>query len=317
MKAYVSTYPFSETTEKPMQLLRENGIELRKNEYGRKLTTDELAEELGDSDVLIAGTEYIDERVFKKAPNLKLISRVGIGLDNIDFKNCIKRSIRIAYTPDAPTMAVAEMVVGFMIGLSRSFRITDREIKSGIWQRRMGNLLYGKTIGVIGMGRIGKSVIHLLSTFNVNFLVNEIVFDYAYARLHRAEFVSKEELLQKSDIVTVHVPLKNDTINLIDKKEFEIMQQHSILINTSRGGIVNEEELYNALKHNKIESAAVDVFREEPYKGRLTELDNCLLTAHMGAASKETREQMEVQAVGEVIRFKNGEKLKNEVFENA
>ena len=205
MKAYVSTYPFSVTTEKPKQLLHENGIELRKNEYGRKLTTEELAEELGDSDVLIAGTEYIDERVFKNAPNLKLISRVGIGLDNIDFKNCIKRGIRVAYTPDAPTMAVAEMVVGFMIGLSRNFRKSDREIKSGIWQRHMGNLLYGKTIGVIGMGRIGKSVIHLLSTFNANFLVNEIVFDYAYARLHRAEFVSKEELLQLN-VFDLHPP---------------------------------------------------------------------------------------------------------------
>ena len=317
MKIFVSTHPFSSTSEIPMQLIKENGIELSVNEHGRKITTSELAEDIKDAEVLVAGTEKITEEVFKNAPNLKLISRVGIGLDGIDFELCKKYGVRVAYTPDAPTMAVAELCVGMILDLARKITETNINIKNGIWHRHMGTLLYGKTVGIFGMGRIGKSLIHLLQPFNVKFLVHDIEPDLAFGRLYNVKFVQKNELLKESDIISINLPLKEDTQNYITSSELSMMKEDAVLINTARGGIVNEQDLYMALGKGTISAAAVDVFEEEPYTGALTELDNCLLTCHMGASTVDSRTDMEVQALEEALRYKNHKPLKNEVFVNA
>ena len=318
MKLFVSTHPFSSTSEIPMQLIKDNGIELSVNEHGRKNSSEELAQDIQDAEVLIAGTEKITEEVLKNALNLKLISRVGIGLDGIDFDLCKKYGVRVAYTPDAPTMAVAELCVAMILDLARKVTYTNNNLKTNnSWDRYMGTLLYGKTVGIMGMGRIGKSLVHLLSSFNVQFKVYDVEPDLAYGRLYNVKFVSKEEVLKSSDIVSVNVPLKADTKDYIALAELELMQKHAILINSARGGIVNEDDLYIALKKGLIHSAAIDVFEEEPYIGNLKELDNCILTCHMGASTIDSRTDMEVQALEEALRYKNGISLKNEVFENA
>ena len=317
MKVFVSTHPFGSTSKEPMKLLKSNDFEVRLNPLEHKMTSSELAMEIKDSEILIAGTEKITEDVFQNAPKLKLISRVGIGLDGVDFELCKKYGVRVAYTPDAPTMAVAELCVAMILDLARQITITDKNIRIGFWKRYMGTLLYGKTIGIFGMGRIGKSLVHLLSSFNVKFLVHDINPDIAFGRLYNVNFVSKEEVLKNSDVVSVNIPLKKDTIDYITTKELSMIQPHAILINTARGGIINENDLYVALKNKQIAGAAVDVFEEEPYNGNLCELDNCLLTCHMGASTIDSRTDMEVQAVEEAIRFKNNNPLKNEVFDNA
>jgi D-3-phosphoglycerate dehydrogenase len=316
MKVFVSTHPFSETSPLPMKILNNEKIEVVTNSHGRKITTQELSQDIQDADVLIAGTEKITEEVFRNAPKLKLISRVGIGLDGIDFDLCKKYDVRVAYTPDAPTMAVAELCVGLILDLARKIIQTDKNIKQGIWHRHMGMLLYGKTVGIFGMGRIGKSLVHLLSSFNVKFKVFDIEPDIAFGRLYNVEFVFKEEVLKNSDLISVNIPLKEDTKDFIVLNDLKNMKKEAILINTARGGIVNENDLFIALKENIIAGAAVDVFEEEPYTGDLMKLDNCLLTCHMGASTVDSRTDMEVQAVEEVIRFKNNQPLKNEVFAN-
>jgi D-3-phosphoglycerate dehydrogenase len=205
-----------------------------------------------------------------------------------------------------------------ILDLARKITTTNNNLKQQkLWQRHMGTLLYGKTVGIFGMGRIGKSLIHLLDAFNVKFLVHDIAPDLAFGRLYNVTFVSKEELLAQSDIVSVNLPLKADTINYLTGDELSLMQKDAVLINTARGGIVNEADLYDALKHGTIAAAAVDVFEEEPYTGNLRELENCLLTCHMGASTIDSRTDMEVQALEEAVRYKNGLPLKNEVFENA
>ena len=318
MKLFVSTHPFSSTSSIPIQLIQENNIELSVNEHGRKITSEELANDIKDAEILVAGTEKITEEVLKNAPNLKLISRVGIGLDGIDFELCKKYGVRVAYTPDAPTMAVAELCVAMILDLARKVTYTNNNLKeTSSWNRYMGMLLYGKTVGILGMGRIGKSLVHLLSSFNVKFKVYDTKPDLAFGRLYNVDFVSKEELLNVSDIVSVNVPLKSDTINYIGRNELRQMQDHAILINSARGGIINESELYIALKDGLISAAAIDVFEIEPYEGNLKELDNCLLTCHMGASTIDSRTDMEVQAIEEAIRYKNNQPLKNEVFSNA
>jgi D-3-phosphoglycerate dehydrogenase / 2-oxoglutarate reductase len=317
MKVFVSTHPFSSTSKEPMKLLQDNNFDVKLNPFEHKMTSQELAKEIKDSEILIAGTEKITEEVFQNAPKLKLISRVGIGLDGVDFELCKKYGVRVAYTPDAPTMAVAELCVAMILDLARQITITDKNIRVGVWKRHMGTLLYGKTIGIFGMGRIGKSLVHLLSSFNVKFLVHDINPDIAFGRLYNVNFVSKEEILKNSDVISVNIPLKKDTLDYITSKELSLMEPHAIVINTARGGIINENDLYDALKEKIIAGAAVDVFEEEPYSGKLIELENCLLTCHMGASTIDSRTDMEVQAVEEAIRFKNKKALKNEVFDNA
>lgn len=317
MKAFVSTHPFSATSKEPMRLLKYNEVDVRLNPFEHKISTAELVREIKDADVLIAGTEKITEEVFLNAKNLKLISRVGIGLDGIDFDLCKKYGVRVVYTPDAPTLAVAELCVGLILDLARKVTETNADLKeNGKWHRFMGTLLHGKKVGVMGMGRIGKTLIHLLSNFNVEFLVHDKNPDIAFGRLHGVKFVSKVEVLKYSDVVSINLPLKEDTYNYISKKEFRLMQAHSILVNTARGGIVNEADLYEALYSGVIAGAAVDVFEQEPYVGTLTKLHNCLLTCHMGASTVDSRTSMEVEAVQEVVRFKNDEPFKNEVFDN-
>lgn len=316
MKVYVSTHPFGSTSPLPMRLIAENGFELRVNPYGRKITSPELAHEIQESEILIAGTEKITEEVLKNAPKLKLISRVGIGLDGIDFALCKRYGVRVTYTPDAPTMAVAELCVGLILDLARKISSTNHALKQGIWDRHMGMLLYGKTVGILGMGRIGKSLIHLLSSFHVQFKVYDSAPDLAFGRLYNVAFVSKQEIFHQSDIVSINVPLKEDTLNYITFEDLKQMPKHALLINTARGGIVNEADLYMALSQHMIAGAAIDVFEEEPYRGSLITLDNCILTCHMGASTIDSRTDMEVQALQEAILFKRHQSLKNEVFSN-
>ncbi|EAK0823122.1 3-phosphoglycerate dehydrogenase [Campylobacter lari] len=316
MKVFVSTHPFGETSENSLKLLSENGFNVRLNNHGRKISSQELAEDIKDAEILIAGTEKITEEVLQNAPNLKLISRVGIGLDGIDFELCRKYNIKVAYTPDAPTMAVAELCVGLILDLSRKISLTDANLKQGVWNRHMGMLLYGKTIGIIGMGRIGKSLIKLLSSFNVSFKVCEPNPDFAFLKMYNIKLVDKEKLLKESDVVSLNLPLKKDTVDYLILDDLEKMKKSAILINTARGGIVNEQDLFIALRDKIIAGAAVDVFEEEPYNGKLRELNNVVLTCHMGASTIESRTDMETQAVEEAIRYKNNVSLKNEVFEN-
>ncbi|WP_171824143.1 NAD(P)-dependent oxidoreductase [Campylobacter coli] len=166
------------------------------------------------------------------------------------------------------------------------------------------------------MGRIGKSLIKLLSSFNVSFKVCDPNPDFAFLKIYNVELTNKTKLLKESDVVSLNLPLKKDTMNFLMLDDLKNMKKSSILINTARGGIINEDDLYIALKENLIAGAAVDVFEEEPYKGKLRELNNVVLTCHMGASTIESRTDMETQAVEEVVRYKNHIPLKNEVFKN-
>ena len=317
MKAYISTDPFGSISKEPINQLKYSGFEYRCNSFGRKITSEELAGDIGDADILIAGTENITREVFEQAPNLKLISRVGIGLDGVDFDLCREYGVRVAYTPDAPTIAVAELSVGLILDCCRKITETNNNLKAqDIWRRHMGVLLNGRTIGLLGLGRIGKTLVHMLAGFNVKFIAHDHNPDIAFSKLYNITLASKVDVLKYSDVVSVHVPLTKKTRDYITFEELTLMQDHAILINTARGGIVNEDDLCRALQANEIAAAAVDVFYEEPYTGNLKTLDNCILTCHMGASTTSSRVDMEVQAVQEAIRFSQGKPLKNEVFEN-
>lgn len=312
MKVFVSTIPFASGNTLPLELLSGIKAKVTINDLGRKITTQELAERIGDSECLIAGTEVIDASVFDRAPNLKLIARVGIGLDGVDLIEARKRGILVTYTPDAPAPAVAELTIGLMIQTARNIGLSNLDIKNGAWNRRLGYRLSEMTIGILGAGRIGSRVIRRLSAFgSPRILVNDLERDDSIAPDMKLEWVGKEYIYQHSDMVSLHLPLTRETRDLLTKSELKTMGSESILINTSRGGIVNEDDLFWALDNGVIGQAAIDVFEQEPYLGPLTKLSNCHLTAHLGSMSHDCRARMEIEAAEEVVAFaKSNEQLR-------
>lgn len=312
-KIYISTFPFCETNRFPLEMLLGNGCEFRVNPLGRKMTEEELIHALGDSSALVAGTETISLRVFEKCPKLRHISRVGVGLDSVDILEAKKRGISVSYTPDAPAPAVAELTIGLMISLLRKTDQSNLLMHQGQWKRFMGRRISEVTLGILGAGRIGGRVLRRLRGFGTpRVLVNDLLADQSLNKAVpelKLEWVEKEIIYREADLVSLHLPLTSHTKHLIGTRELAMFKKDSLLINTSRGGIVDENALWEALRAGPLAAAAVDVFEKEPYDGPLKQLPNCLLTSHMGSMSQDCRTRMEVEATEEAIRFVLGKPL--------
>lgn len=313
-KALITTVPFGQTNTLPLELLDSAGIEFDINPYGRKILPNELRELIEKYDLLIAGTEIIDSSVLERASRLQCISRVGIGLDALDLNYARARGINVAYTPDAPAPAVAELTIGLMLSLARGIHISNSQIHEGQWERIFGKRIPEMTIGVIGAGRIGGRVLRRLSSFgSPRVLVNDIRPDYDVCNNLKIEWVDKQIIYKECDVISFHLPLTIATEGLVTSKEIDLMKKDVLLINTARGGIIDEDDLAVALKMGRVGGAAIDVFVQEPYSGPLADIRNCILTAHMGSMSIDCRQAMEIQAVEEVVRFVKGEPLSNPV----
>lgn len=314
-KVLITTVPFGNYDRRPLDLLEKDKIEYLINPIGRKLKENELAEMIGDAGVLIAGTEAITAKVMDHAPHLRLIARVGIGLDNVDLVAARERGITVSYTPDAPSAAVAELTIGLMISLLRQIPQADRGLRNGVWHRFMGRRLAEMTVGIIGVGRIGKKVIRHLKGFGSKILANDLTPAVVYGNEPCLSWVDKETIYREADIITLHVPLTQLTGHMITTREIEMMKREVLLINTSRGNIIDEADLAAALRAGRLGGAAIDVFGQEPYSGELTTLDQCVMTSHMGSMSRDCRVRMELEATQEALRFLNGEPLRQIVPE--
>ncbi|MDH4262384.1 MAG: NAD(P)-binding domain-containing protein [Spirochaetia bacterium] len=319
-KIFVSTYPYSRTAKEPIDLLRSTGWEIQINPLGRKLKSLEVAELAHEFDGIIAGTEDL-RPLIESSEKLKIISRVGIGLDSVPLGLCKEKSIVVTYTPDAVSMAVVELTIGLMVSLTRQVVLADRQIRDGSWTRPYGKRIEESIIGIIGFGRIGSKVAKLLTVFKPR---QVLVYDIKNKEPEITElkksglnidFSSLNEIYTRSDIVTLHVPYSKLSRYMIDLKVFEKMKPDAYLINTARGGIVREDHLYDAIKLKKIAGAAMDVFEEEPYHGQLIELENVILLQHMGSCSYDCRLNMEFQAAEDMVNYFKGKPLINQVPE--
>lgn len=312
-RVLITTIPFGEVNRRPLELLEAVGVDYAINPIGRKLREEELTELIGDFDVLIAGTEPITARVLDRAPRLKLISRVGIGLDSVDLRAARQRGVLVSYTPEAPAPAVAELTIGLMLSALRSIPHADRGVRNGVWHRYLGARLAGKTVGVIGVGRVGSRVIQHLAGFEARILANDLKPTIEAQNAPYVQWTDKATIYKEADLITLHLPLTLQTRHLITRRELSLMQAHAILINTSRGGIVNEQDLAAALWAGRLAAAALDVFQQEPYAGPLANVENCILTCHMGSMTKDCRARMELEATEEVLRFLRHEPLRQPV----
>ena len=313
-KVLITTVPFGDKNRLPLELLENAGVEYLVNPLNKKLTEDELAEMVTNFDVIIAGTEQITEKVMNKASNLKMISRVGIGLDSVDLLAAEDRNIVVSYTPDAPAPAVAELTVGMMLTLLRSVHVSNSQMHQGQWYRYFGKRLSEITIGIIGIGRIGTGVLQHLKGFgNPKILVNDISPNANLEQEFNIEWADKDQIYKEADIVSLHIPLTSVTKNMVCKNNLLSMKKDAIIINTSRGGIINEKDLYEVMQAGHLSGAAIDVFEQEPYDGQLREIERCLLTSHMGSMSVDCRTRMEIEATEEAVRFLTGKPLEGVV----
>lgn len=296
MKILISTSSFAKFSDEPLRLLDKAGITYVLNPFGRKLTEDEAIELLQGCVGLAAGTEPLTAKVMDALPKLRVISRCGTGMDNVDMEAAKKRGIVVRNTPDGPILAVAELTLGYALDLMRQITRMDRELRSGTWKKRMGNNLKGKRLGVIGFGRIGRAVAEVFTPLSV-----EVAFNDPVAESEMYQKMSVNNLLAWADILSLHCSKTGGECSLFTAEQLRIMKPGSWIINASRGGIVDEPALYEMLKSEHLAGAAIDVFEREPYDGPLTKLDNVILTPHIGSYARESRIQMEVGTIKNLI----------------
>lgn len=301
MKILVSPSSFGQCGSEPLDLLKHNGYEVINNPYGRKLTEDEVIELASDAVGIIAGVEPLTKKVMDNMPYLQCISRVGVGMDSVDLAYAKEKGILVVNTPDGPTRPVAELTIALTMDLLRRISKADANIKKGVWKKEIGNLILDKTVGIFGFGRIGKETAKLFQGLGANIIAFDLFRDEDYAQKNNIKYVEKDELFQNSDIISVHVPGNKDKTPVITINELNLMKKKSYLINISRGGVVDENDLFDVLNNNEITAAATDVFVKEPYEGKLKELDNIILTPHLGSYAEEAKLKMEVDAVNNLL----------------
>ena len=295
----VTTSSFNNISTSKLEELFKQGYKLFINPYGRKLKADELRELLEKTRPvgLLAGTEPITREIMKVARiYLRVISRVGAGWDNVDRDSANEFGIQVFRTTGVLDQAVAELTIGLMLSALRKVPMQDREIRKGIWQKHMGGLLQGKSVGIIGFGAIGRRVGELVKAFDAKIFF----YDPVPKEVTWAEASTLPELLYKSDIITIHA----SGLDLIlgEKEINALCKKGVIIVNMARGGLVDEKALFNALQSGQVGFACLDVFDQEPYSGPLTKLENVILTPHVGSYAREARIDMEEMAVANLLK---------------
>ncbi len=304
MKVIVSAVSFSKNKQLIEKLLNLFPDAILNNE-GIRYYDQDLVSYYKDADAILVGVEKIDEKLLSQLPNLKFIAKYGVGLNNIDFDACRKYGVKVGWKAGVNRYSVAEMTVGLILMLSRNLYVTSNQLKDNYWNKNGGWSISGKTLGIIGLGNIGKELVRLLTPFNINFLANDIKDISSFANENKIEITTKEEIFYRSDIISVHTPLDEKTTNLINKSVFKKMKEDAILINTARGGIVNEDDLIHALRKKTIAGAATDVYSIEPPKNMdLLCIPNLITTPHIAGNSKEAVISMGMAAIESLNKFK-------------
>ena len=296
MKVAITTSSFAQYDDEPLRLLKAQKLQVVLNPYGRAISEDEAIELLQGCVAVAAGTEPLTARVLAALPELKVISRCGVGMDGVDLEAAKARGIVVKNTPDAPTRAVVELTLGLALDLLRQISRMDKDMRAGVWKKRMGSLLEAKKIGLIGYGRIGQAVGKAFKLLGA-----EISFFDPMIKESDCQRRELHALLAWADITSLHCSKPKDGKAIIGASEFKVIKPGAYLINCARGGLIDELELCKALKDGKLSGAALDVYAQEPYVGPLTELENIILIPHVGSYAKESRIYMESQTIKNLI----------------
>jgi D-3-phosphoglycerate dehydrogenase len=295
-KILIGPSSFAELDKTPRLRLASAGFEIVENPFKRKLAKPELLQLLAEDVVgLLAGLETLDREVLRQS-HLKVVSRVGAGISNVDLVAAKELGIEVRYTPSGPMEAVAEMTVGVMLNLIRLVPQMDQALHAERWLKKIGMQLEGKTIAIVGFGRIGRRVAELLAPFRVRIVVVDPFLDQD--AVLPFEKLSLDEALPLADIITLH---SSGEDCILDEKAFAQAKPGVYLLNAARGGLVSEAALLKALDSGRVAGAWFDTFREEPYSGPLCKYPNVILTPHVGSYTQEGRQQMENEAVDNLL----------------
>ena len=300
-KIYVALSTFAKDDIQPLQLLRASGFAFEVNQSGKRLSQEQVIAALHDSDGVVAGLEPYDAHVLQALPRLKCISRCGVGVDNVDLKQAKERGISVLNTPQVVVQPVAELTLALIFDVLRRVTAHTELMRRGSWERLSGFQLAGKTVGVIGLGRIGRRVAELLTRLEARVIGYDIAPDQAWAKTVGVKLEALDEVLSHSDIVTLHVAGSSEV--LLDRRAISTMKQGAFVINTARGPLVDEAALVEALQQGRLAGAGLDVYAQEPYHGPLCGLPNVVLTPHCATLTAESRLAMEVEAVSNIINF--------------
>ena len=306
-RVLIATRSFGSTSQKPWEVLSDAGIETVKAEMKDELTELHLINLLRDIDGAIVGVVPMTARVMENSPRLKVVSMHGVGVDHIDLEAASRLGIVIANCPGTNDQAVADLAIGLMIALARQIPTADRSLRDQQWGRYNGSELWGKTLGLIGFGQIGRSVARRALGFDMQILVHDPYIIPDQVLLTDVKLSSIEEVIRSADFLSLHAALTTETRAMIGKAQLEAMKPTAFLINTARGGLIDENALYEALHKKKIAGAALDVYIDEPPLGSpLLQLENIVVTPHIGAHTKEAIARMGIVAAQNVVQTLHG-----------
>lgn len=310
-KVLIMTGKFAEVSREPIEVLENAGFQVDERDYDNagSITDEAFCKLIEGVDVLVVTGQFpVSRRVIESADCLKMIAIRSSGFDGTDLEAAEQKGVLVTHNPGANSDSVADTTIGLMLAVLKKIAKLDRKIRKGGWERERTLDMHGKLLGIIGIGRIGKLVAKRVRGFDMTIMANDIVEYREFVETHRIEMVSKDEIMQRADIVTIHTPLDDSTRDMIAEQRLQMMKPTGILINTARGGIIDERALYNALTRGWIAGAGLDAHATEPPRFRpLIELDNVVSTCHIAGLSDGASYRMAMQTVEKIITYFNGQ----------
>jgi D-3-phosphoglycerate dehydrogenase len=302
-RVLITSRSFRETKGKHWEIIQDAGIEIVDSGVSRALIEDEMVEKMRNVDGALLGVDPVSQRVIETARRLRVISRQGVGFDTVDIKACTERGVIVTTTPNAGTGSVAELAISLIMALLRHIPQSNQTVKSAKWSRLLGNELSEKTVGLIGFGRIAQEVARKLSGFNLRILYYDPCRPSPEVEnALNVHYITLNELCQQADIISLHSALNDETRNLINEQTLALMKSSAILVNTARGGLVDEGALAKALRSRRLAGAASDVFVNEPPTGNpLIELDTFIATPHSGAFTAEANGRVAIASAQNLV----------------
>lgn len=303
MKVLVTPRSYGKTNPQLFDQLKNAGLEVVRNETGGILDKETMKRLLADCDGVIVGVDPMDAEVISAAPKLKAVAKYGVGVDNIDMEACKARDIKVSRTVGANSVAVADYAMALMLAVSRKTVLIDSRCRQGDWKKITTRDISGSTLGLLGLGAIGKNVAQRAQGFGMKVMAYDPYWDEDYATAHNIQKATAEEIYRQCDVISLHLPLLPTTRNSIGKEQLAMMKPDAILINTARGGLIDENALLDALEQGKIYGAGIDAFEEEPPKDpRWFRLDNVVLGSHCAASTAGASNNMGIMATENLIR---------------
>tara|TARA_B100000886_G_scaffold330823_1_gene281662 strand:- start:452 stop:1378 length:927 start_codon:yes stop_codon:yes gene_type:complete len=307
MKVLIATSPFASQSKAPLNLLK-------KHKFKITLASEKkIPKNLDQFEAIIAGVYNFDEETLSKFKKLKILSRVGIGYDSVDLNYLRKNNIKLTITPNLHGYTVSELILTFLLAKIRNILPFHQDLKNKKWKRKITNNLKDYKVGIMGLGVVTQKLLNFLHPFQIKEILINDIEKKNFIKKKNIKYVNKQKLFKNSDILIINIPSSKKNRNLISDKYFSIMKKNIFIVNTSRGDLINEKDLFKFLKKNKNAFAALDVFKNEPNLGQLRQLKNIIFTPHIASHTSNTRKDMELQATKNIISYLIHRKLINQV----